>query len=147
MMFVVGFVGGMVAVVITAATLYGLGGAELVLASCFVGFCGLIRVLIPSWSSSLDDEMSFYSCQPRTKTSTELAVDTFTIKSTNDEVVASCNNCPICLEEFETGEEVSTARKFRCGILLVFGIYYSSLLAALLASYNQAGLTLLTLLL
>ena len=109
--FLVGCTGGIVACIFTMAVLYGLGGVELLLALIFVGLFGLVRLLFPPWSIYLDDDSSYFTCQRRSKSLKDLDVKTFVVKSSDHNIVASCDTCPICLEEYDTGDEVSTSRK------------------------------------
>lgn len=109
-LFLVGCAGIMSTFSLAIVTIYGMGGLELVLAMSFVMFFGFLRLLFPPWSSSLDDNASYFTCQRRpSRTLDELAVDTFNLQPT-EELISSCAKCPICLEEYRVEDEVSTTR-------------------------------------
>ena len=84
-----------------------------------------VVVVVCSWLIYLDDDSSYFTCQRRSKSLKDLDVKKFVVKSSDHNIVASCSTCPICLEEYDTGDEVSTSRKL-CTILLVL-IVLSSL--------------------
>lgn len=94
--------GGVGAFCLTLVAMYGLGGIELVLAMLFVSCFGLLRLVIPSWSQSTSDAYGFWE----EKKIEDLAIDTFVLQE-NEPMTASCSCCPICLFEFQAGDEVA----------------------------------------
>lgn len=109
LLILLGCVGAISAFSVALLTIYGVGGVEMALAMSFVGFFGLVRILSRPWSTA-DDTLYFAH---RAKNLDSLAVDTFALEEPKEEILMpSRSYCPICLELFETGEEVSTASEW-----------------------------------
>jgi hypothetical protein len=101
---IVSIFGGVSALCLTLVALYGLGGPELVVATAFVSFFGVFRLMIPSWSS--EEDYDTYFCEEIDIK--ELAVDSFILQK-NEEMIPACSCCPICLHDLSAGEDVSIA--------------------------------------
>mmetsp|Transcript_2500 Transcript_2500/g.6020 ORF Transcript_2500/g.6020 Transcript_2500/m.6020 type:complete len:200 (+) Transcript_2500:299-898(+) len=110
----VGFLGGCISFVLALMTLYGAIGIRSAFFMSFSGFFGLVRLIMPPWSSLIAEEDSFLSIQEETKRRqvklSDLAVDT---RKHAAQTKDSCNfcthdsSCSICLQGFEIGEEIS----------------------------------------
>mmetsp|Transcript_21924 Transcript_21924/g.40907 ORF Transcript_21924/g.40907 Transcript_21924/m.40907 type:complete len:194 (-) Transcript_21924:545-1126(-) len=115
---------GLVAMCLMLAAIYGIGGAELVLAVVALCLFGLLRTLLPT---SLDTH-SYHLCDDE-KEIHQLAIETFVLQQNeerctlispkcvpslsakvDDHPLSACSCCPICLHTFETGDEVSIAK-------------------------------------
>lgn len=112
----VGIFGACASFCLALMTIYGTGGIELALAFSFVGLIGLLRILMPPWTTIADHEHVYFpldiDCQ--TKLLDELAVDTMILGQETkdnddllDPLVLQNTPCSICLQCFEIGQEVS----------------------------------------
>lgn len=111
--------GGATASCLAFLTLYGVGGVELVLGISLFSILGfLLSVASSTWAPSRYD-LSISSVPYRTSSSpsfcgkgrrdrTELSIDTFVLNH-NEEMISVCSCCPICLNVFEAGDEISIA--------------------------------------
>ena len=98
-------------------TIYGTGGVELVLGLSCVGLFGLVRTLMPPWSTVADEDFYFSSDTNNNKYNAkllhELAIDTRVLRKKNENdaklISSTYNNssCSICIHDFEAGDEVS----------------------------------------
>ena len=104
----VSVLGGVGAFCLTLVAVYGLGGIELVLAMLFVSSFGLLRLVIPSWSRTTATDQ-YDPCEFWEERKIEdFAIDTFVLNKSEkatDPRIGIC--CPICLYEYQTGDEVS----------------------------------------
>ena len=86
-------------------SIYGIGGIELLLALGFVCFFGLLRLVVPSLSTTAVYYDPFTEEEAKMD---NMAVETFILQE-NEKKTLACSCCPICLCTFHTGDEVSIA--------------------------------------
>ena len=110
----VGFLGGCVSFVLALMTLYGAIGIRSAFFMSFSGFFGLVRLIMPPWSSLIAEGDSFSSIHEETKRRqvklSDLAVDTRKVAAQTKDSCNCCtrdSSCSICLQAFEIGQEVS----------------------------------------
>jgi len=117
----VGFFGACVSFCLAMMTINGTGGIEVAMSLSCVGFFGLVRILMPLWTSMTDEDL-YYSLDTNrndncgTKSLDDLAVDTMILeKSDKDNVgtlfispsIQDSTCCSVCLQCFEYGQEIS----------------------------------------
>lgn len=117
----VGILGGCLSFCLAMMAIYRTGGIELTLGLHFVVIFGLVRLLMPPWSTITDEQDLQFSFDGnhnnnnyRAKMLCELAVDTRTFGEENKEhdplfpsPTSRNSSCSICLQSFESGQEVS----------------------------------------
>lgn len=105
---VVALFGGVSILAVALTTLYGIGGIEMIFTLCFICFYGFLRLLLPPWHATRDSFLSPSKDEGDMFDEKQLAINTYTLGE--NEEVACCSTCPICLHHFKPGETLSMGR-------------------------------------
>lgn len=119
----VGFLGGCVSFFLAVMTLYGAIGISSAFFLSFSGFFGLVRMIMPPWSTMIEEQDPSLSTDEQTKKHKkkfcELNLETRTLV---EKMEKSCLmirpkardlSCSICLQCFEVGQEISVVCECR----------------------------------